>query len=96
MERKQITSFRQLYNEQFKELNRANKNNDYGTMLEMAEELGIGIKDNEESYLNNTKQIRAIIKSITDMQTTLAWQWVHTEKNQKDAYRTYILEQMKL
>lgn len=82
--------------EQFKELNRANKNNDYGTMLEMAEELGIGIKDNEESYLNNTKQIRAIIKSITDMQTTLAWQWVHTEKNQKDAYRTYILEQMKL
>ena len=71
--------------EQFKELNRANKNNDYGTMLEMAEELGIGIKDNEESYLNNTKQIRAIIKSITDMQTTLAWQWVHTENHQKSA-----------
>ena len=65
-------------------------------MLEMAEELGIGIKDNEESYLNNTKQIRAIIKSITDMQTTLAWQWVHTENHQKEAYRNYILEQMKL
>ena len=62
----------------------------------MAENLGIVIEDNEESYLNNTKQIRCIMKSITEMQTTLAWQWVHSEDSQKDAYKSYILEQMKL
>ena len=62
----------------------------------MAENLGIVIEDNEESYLNNTKQIRCIMKSITEMQTTLAWQWVHSEVSQKDAYKSYILEQMKL
>ena len=82
--------------EQFKELNTANKNKDYGLMLEMAEELGIKIKENEQSYLNNTKQIRAIIESIKDMQMTFAWQWEHSEDTQKGAYRNFILEQMKL
>jgi hypothetical protein len=82
--------------DKFKELNNANNHNDYGKMLDMAENLGIVIEDNEESYLNNTKQIRCIMKSITEMQTTLAWQWVHSEDSQKDAYKSYILEQMKL
>ena len=68
----------------------------YKNLIKLSSKSYLGIKDNEESYLNNTKQIRAIIKSITDMQTTLAWQWVHTENHQKEAYRNYILEQMKL
>ena len=82
--------------DQFKELNSANKNKDYGVMLEMAEKLGIQIKDNEQNFMNNTKQIRAIIESIKDMQITFAWQWGHSEEDQKPAYRHFILEQMKL
>ena len=54
------------------------------------------IRNDEENYNNNKKQIRAIIETIKDMQMTFAWQWEHIEDNQKSAYRDHILKQMEL
>ena len=82
--------------EKFKILNRANKNKDYGLMMDMADELNIKIRNDEENYNNYKKQIRAIIETIKDMQMTFAWQWEHIEDNQKSAYRDHILKQMEL
>jgi len=84
--------------EKFKVLNRANKNKDYGAMLEMADELNLGkvFPINEYTYNELKKQIRAIIETIKKMQMTFAWQWKHIDKNQKPAYKDYILKQMEL
>jgi hypothetical protein len=84
--------------EKFKVLNRANKNKDYGAMLEMADELNLGkvFPINEYTYKEFKKQIRAVIETIKKMQMTFAWQWKHIDKNQKPAYKDYILKQMEL
>ena len=82
--------------ETFKILNRANKNKDYGLMMNMADELNIKIKNDDVNYNNNKKQIRALIETIKDMQMTFAWQWEHIEENQKPAYRDYILKHMEI
>ncbi len=82
--------------EVFKTLNRANRNSDYGLMMEMAEELEIEISNDEETYNNNKKQIRAIIEAVKNMQSTFAWQWEHIEDDQRPAYKDYILKQMEL
>ena len=84
--------------EKFKVLNRAKKNKDYGAMLEMADELNLGkvFPTNEYTYNELKKQIRAIIETIKKMQMTFAWQWKHIDKNQKPAYKDYILKQMEI
>jgi|TARA_B100000287_G_scaffold300977_1_gene284074 hypothetical protein len=84
--------------EKFKLLNKANKNKDYGAMLEMADELNImeTIPTDEHSYNQMKKQIRGVIENIKGMQMTFAWQWEHIEEKQKPAYRDYILKQMEL
>jgi len=84
--------------EKFKILNSANKNKDYGAMLELADELNIEstVPYNEHTYNQMKKQIRAVIETVKKMQCTIAWQWNHIEDNQRPIYKDHILKQIQI
>ena len=77
--------------EKFKIAAKANKNNDFGTLLEMADELEIDILLDDELINEMNKQCKAVIENITKMKTTTAWTWVHCHPNEREGLRQYIL-----
>jgi len=77
--------------EKFKIAAKANKNNDFGTLLEMADELEIDILLDDELINEMGKQCKAVIENITKMKTTTAWTWVHCHPNEREGLRQYIL-----
>ena len=81
--------------EKFQVAAKANKNNDFGTLLEMADELEIDIELSNELIDEMTKQCAAVVTNITNMKTTLAWTWAHSKEQEREALRLYILETIK-
>ena len=81
--------------EKFKIAAKANKNNDFGTLLEMADELEIDILLDDELINEMGKQCKAVIENITKMKTTTAWTWVHCHLNEREGLRQYILATIK-
>ena len=81
--------------EKFKIAAKANKNNDFGTLLEMADELEIDILLDDELINEMGKQCKAVIENITKMKTTTAWTWVHCHPNEREGLRQYILSTIK-
>ena len=81
--------------EKFKIAAKANKNNDFGTLLEMADELEIDILLDDELINEMGKQCKAVIENITKMKTTTAWTWVHWHPNKREGLRQYILATIK-
>ena len=81
--------------EKFKIAAKANKNNDFGTLLEMADELEIDILLDDELINEMSKQCKAVIENITKMKTTTAWTWVHCHPNEREGLRQYILATIK-
>tara|TARA_R100000951_G_C2541514_1_gene149527 strand:- start:44 stop:571 length:528 start_codon:yes stop_codon:yes gene_type:complete len=77
--------------EKFKIAAKANKNNDFGALLELADELEIDILLDDELINEMNKQCKAVIENITKMKTTTAWTWVHCHPNEKEGLRQYIL-----
>jgi len=80
----------------FKIANKANRNKDFGHLLEMADELGVDINIDEKLVYEMKKQCGAIIKNIEMMKTTMAWTWVHLPNNQKKTFREYVLQQLQV
>ena len=81
--------------EMFKIAAKANKNNDFGQLLEMADELEIDILLDDELINEMGKQCKAVIENITKMKTTTAWTWVHCHPNEREGLRQYILATIK-
>lgn len=81
--------------EKFKLANQANKNKDFGALLEMADELEIDIELSNELIDEMTKQCTAVIQNITQMKTTTAWTWAHSRENERESLRLYIMETIK-
>ena len=81
--------------EMFKIAAKANKNKDFGALLEMADELEIDIGLSNELINEMTKQCTAVIQNITSMKTTTAWTWAHSKPQERESLRLYILETLK-
>jgi len=77
--------------EKFKLANQANKNKDFGALLEMADELEIDIELSNELIDEMTKQCTAVIDNITQMKTTTAWTWAHSKESEREGLRQYIM-----
>jgi len=70
---------------------KAKKNNDFGQLLEMADELEIDFELSNELIDEMTKQCKAVIDNITQMKTTTAWTWAHSKPNEREGLRQYIM-----
>tara|TARA_R100000388_G_C7234170_1_gene156684 strand:- start:447 stop:986 length:540 start_codon:yes stop_codon:yes gene_type:complete len=79
---------------EFKRLNQANKNKDFGTILEMADEYNIPIESSEFMMLEMAKQNKSIIQSIENMKLTWAWHYVHLDGKNKEQFKKYVLQQL--
>ena len=80
--------------EEFKKLNEANKNKDFGTILEMADEYDVPIETSEFMMLEMAKQNKSIIQSIENMKLTWAWTYVHLRGKDRDEFKKYVLQQL--
>ena len=80
--------------EVFKKLNKANKNKDFGTILEMADEYDIPIESSEFMMLEMAKQNKSIVGAIENMKLTWAWTYSHLRGNDKGEFKRYILQQL--
>ncbi len=80
--------------EVFKKLNKANKNKDFGTILEMADEYDIPIESSEFMMLEMAKQNKSIVNSIENMKLTWAWTFAHLRGNDKEEFKKYVLQQL--
>ena len=80
--------------EQFKKLNEANKNGDFGTILEMADEFDVPIDTSEFMMLEMAKQNKSIVNSIENMKLTWAWTFAHLRGNDKEEFKKYVLQQL--
>jgi len=78
----------------FKKLNKANKNKDFGTILEMADEYDIPIESSEFMMLEMAKQNKSIVQSIENMKLTWAWHYVHLGGNDKKQFKKFVLQQL--
>ena len=78
--------------EKFQVAAKANKNKDFGALLEMADELEIDIELSNELIDEMTKQCKAVVNNITKMKTTLAWTWAHSKEQERESLRLYVLE----
>ena len=81
--------------EKFQIASKANKNKDFGALLEMADELEIDIELSNELINEMTKQCTAVIQNITSMKTTTAWTWAHSKPQERELLKLYILETLK-
>jgi hypothetical protein len=79
---------------EFKRANEANKNKDFGQLLEMADEYGIDVPMDDRMMNEVSLQIKAVVDTITNMKSTWAWTWVHIDKSNKNMFREYILQQL--
>jgi hypothetical protein len=80
--------------DKFKLANEANKNKDFGKLLDMADELGIDVPMDDKLKHEMNQQIKAISDNITNMKSTMAWVWVHIEPDSKENMKKYILQQL--
>jgi|TARA_B100001094_G_scaffold73689_1_gene70044 hypothetical protein len=78
----------------FKVANEANRNRDFGALLEMADELELDIKIDDKMLNEMSKQCNGLIQSVKNMKTTMAWTWIHIEDDNKQAFKQYILSQL--
>ena len=81
--------------EKFQIASKANKNKDFGALLEMADESEIDIELSNELINEMTKQCTAVIQNITSMKTTTAWTWAHSKPQERESLKLYILETLK-
>jgi hypothetical protein len=79
---------------EFKRANEANKNKDFGQLLEMADEYGIDVPMDDRMMNEVSLQIKAVVDTITNMKSTWAWTWVHIDKGNKQMFKKYILQQL--
>ena len=70
--------------------NEANRNKDYGKLLEMADELGIKVPMDDKMMVEMDKQCSAVITSIENMKMTYAWMWVHTSGDSRENLKKFI------
>ena len=80
--------------DEFKRLNQANKNKDFGTILEMADEYDVPIESSEFMMLEMAKQNKSIVQSIENMKLTWAWHYVHLGGKNKEQFKKYVLQQL--
>ena len=73
---------------------KAKKNNDFGQLLEMADELEIDIELSNELINEMNKQCNAIVNNINTIKTTTAWTWAHCQPQEREGLRQYILATM--
>ena len=69
----------------------ANKNKDFGQLLEMADELEIDIELSNELIDEMNKQCNAVVNNINTIKTTTAWTWAHCHEQEREGLRQYIL-----
>ena len=72
----------------------ANKNKDFGQLLEMADELEIDIELSNELIDEMNKQCNAVVNNINTIKTTTAWTWAHCQPQEREGLRQYILATM--
>jgi len=77
--------------EKFQVAAKANKNKDFGALLEMADELEIDIELSNELIDEMTKQCNAVVNNINTIKTTTAWTWAHCQPQEREGLRQYIL-----
>jgi len=77
--------------EMFKIAAKANKNNDFGQLLEMADELEIDIELSNELIDEMNKQCNAVVNNINTIKTTTAWTWAHCQEVEREGLRQYII-----
>ena len=77
--------------EKFQIASEANKNNDFGQLLEMADELEIDIELSNELIDEMNKQCNAVVNNINTIKTTTAWTWAHCQEVEREGLRQYIL-----
>ena len=82
--------------DKFKIANEANKNKDFGKLLDMADELGVEVPMDDKLKFEMEQQIKAISDNITNMKSTMAWVWVHIEPDSKENMKQYILQQLNI
>ena len=80
--------------DEFKKLNQANKNKDFGTILEMADEYDVPIESSEFMMLEMAKQNKSIVSAIENMKITWAWHYVHLRGKNKEEFKKYVLQQL--
>ena len=81
---------------EFKRLNQANKNKEFGTILEMADEYDVPIETSEFMMLEMAKQNKSIISTIENMKLTWAWTWAHLKGNDREEFKKYVLQQLNI
>ena len=97
-------TFKQVYRkvagkthtDKFKKANEANRNKDFGALLEMADEVGVEVEINNEIREQIHKHIKAVSNTITNLKTTMAWTWVHVNEDNRDTLKQYILQQLQV
>ena len=72
----------------------ANKNNDFGQLLEMADEYDVPIESSDFMMLEMAKQNKSIVQSIENMKLTWAWHYVHLGGKNKEQFKKYVLQQL--
>jgi len=77
--------------EMFKIAAKAKKNNDFGQLLEMADELEIDIELSNELIDEMNKQCNAVVNNINTIKTTTAWTWAHCHPKEREGLRQYII-----
>ena len=80
--------------EMFKIAAKANKNNDFGQLLEMADEYDVPIESSEFMMLEMAKQNKSIVGAIENMKLTWAWTYSHLRGNDKNEFKKYVLQQL--
>ena len=82
--------------DKFKKANEANRNKDFGALLEMADEVGVEVEINNEIREQIHKHIKAVSNTITNLKTTMAWTWVHVNEDNRETLKQYILQQLQV
>ena len=82
--------------DKFKKANEANRNKDFGALLEMADEVGVEVEINNEIREQISKHIKSISDTITNLKTTMAWTWVHVNEDNRKTLKQYILQQLQV
>ena len=77
--------------EKFQIAAKAKKNNDFGQLLEMADELEIDIELSNELIDEMNKQCNAVVNNINTIKTTTAWTWAHCQEVEREGLRQYII-----
>ena len=64
--------------------------------MEMADELGVEVPMDDDMAQEMKKQTKAIIETIQNLKTTMAWAWTHTPHDKRGDLKKYILHQLQM